>query len=79
MTLTDDDHRTARLIKDIEQRVSDLEQRSRSTETPNILITVTGQVGSDDRVDSVRSQDLARATWGGRGWRTSTWGAVGGR
>lgn len=79
MTLTDDNHRTARLIKDIEQRVSDLEQRSRSSETPNILITTADRAGTADRVDTVRSQDLVRATWGGRGWRTSTWGAVGGR
>lgn len=73
MPLNDDQHRVARRIKDLEQRLSDLEQQSRSTDTPNMLLTLEDSVGLGDGVESVRQHDLQPARWGETGWATSTW------
>lgn len=74
MTLTDDDHKVARIISDLERRVSDLEEESRSAPTPNILVTVTDSVGVNDNVTAITERAMAAGEWNVTGWRTSSWG-----
>lgn len=73
MPLHDDDHRVARRLKDIERRLSNVEQRSQSNSNPNILVTVEDSVGATDSVDSVEVMSLETGAWGNTGWGTSTW------
>lgn len=76
MVLTDDDHEAARIIKELEQRVADLEEQSRSTPKPNFLITEREQIGVGDRIGEVTVHELTTAMWDdeeGGGWDTGTW------
>ena len=73
MVLTDDNHEAARIIKDLEERVSNIEEASRSETTPGLLRTTTDRLTLADRVDDVRSIELQSGTWGNRGWKTSMW------
>lgn len=76
MKLTDDNHKVARLIKDLEQRVSDLEEASRETSRANPLVTVYDTVGVGDRFAGMTTHDLGTAgTWNETGWNTSAWGS----
>lgn len=75
MTLNDDNHRVAKIIKDLEERVSDLEEASRDRGETNPLITVYDRLGIGDTV-AFNSHDLqARGTWDNPGWDTAGWEA----
>lgn len=76
MSITNDDHEAARIIKDLEDRVSDLEETSRETVTPNLLITVDDTATVDDAVSEVRSPSVESLLWNSdaTGWNTSSWG-----
>lgn len=75
MRLNDDDHKVAKIIKDLEERVADLEETNRSGGASNPLVTVTDTVGVGDSV-TFNSHDVsARGTWGGDGWSTAGWGS----
>jgi hypothetical protein len=73
MPLNDDNHQAARRVKDLEERVSDLEQQSRSTETPNILTTLYDEVGLGDSVEDVQTHHMETGRWGETGWAVSSW------
>ncbi|ELY91479.1 hypothetical protein C484_10641 [Natrialba taiwanensis DSM 12281] len=75
MPLNDDNHRATRKIKDLDERVSNLEQKSRSTETPTFLVTLSDQLGIGDRIDSVDELTMTTGQWDNTGWRTSSWGS----
>lgn len=75
MTITDDNHDIARIIKDIEARVSDLERSGGGQTTPNLLRTEDDRVTVGDSLVSVNQIDLSTATWDNKGWRTATWGS----
>lgn len=64
MTLTDDDHRVARIVSNLEKRVRDLEETSRSGGAANPLITVSDGIGVGDRVDSVRARQIGTLEYG---------------
>lgn len=79
MPIKDDDHETARIIKDLEQRIADLEEQLRSDSTPNILISTTDQFAVSDSVRNVRERTVGDLTWsadhtGSTGWMTDAWG-----
>lgn len=76
MTLTDDNHEAARIIKDLEQRVTDLEETSRETVTPNLLIGVTDTATVGDSVTRVAATTVDTLLWNDSagGWNTSSWG-----
>lgn len=75
MTLKDDDHLAARYIKDLERRISDLEEQLSSDTLPSLLIKVTEQIQIDDDV-SVRRSGMDTMKWNddSTGWKTDTWG-----
>lgn len=75
MTLTDDEHKAARIIRELERRISDLEEESRSAPTPNLLVTVSETVGVGDRLDAVTEREMTTGQWNATGWRTSSWGS----
>lgn len=76
MTITDDDHEAARIIKDLEERVSDLEETSRDTVTPNLLVGLSDTATVDDGVTRVDASTVGTLRWGDdtTGWNTSAWG-----
>lgn len=79
MPIKDDDHETARIIKDLEQRIADLEEQLRSDSTPNILISTTDQCAVSDSVRNVRERTINDLEWnadhtGSTGWNTDSWG-----
>ena len=74
MTLNDDEHEVARIIREHEQRLSDLEEESRSAPTPNLLVTVSDTVGVGDRLAAVTQRTMTTGQWNTTGWRTSSWG-----
>lgn len=78
MPLKDDDHQTARYIKDLEQRIADLEEQLRSESTPNLLISASDGTAVDDVVSNVRRRSIASLVWsdpdGATGWKTDAWG-----
>lgn len=75
MPINDDDHRVAKIIKDLEERVSDLEGTSRDRRQTNPLVTVYDSLGLGDRV-AFNSHDLeARGTWNNPGYQTAGWGS----
>lgn len=75
MKITDDNHKVSRIIKDLEERISDLEETSRDRDSANPLITVYDGIGVGDRVDGVQEHTLEAGTWDNKGWRTATWGS----
>lgn len=77
MTITDDDHDVARIIKELERRISDLEEQSRSSRNPNILVTESDRILIGDRVDAVRVRQVGTMEWGSdtSGWTTDAWGS----
>lgn len=75
MTITDDDHDVARIIKDLEERIADLERSGGGQTTPNLLRTESDRVTVGDTLNSVNAITLATATWDNKGWRTATWGS----
>lgn len=81
MTLLDEDQRVAAIIKDLEDRISDLEEASRSSTTPNPLITERDRVVVGDRVASVSSSTVETLEWNddpsvatAGGWGRAGWG-----
>lgn len=79
MPLKDDNHETARIIKDLERRIADLEEQLRSDSTPNILTSVSDETAVDDNVSSVRERTIGDLEWnadhtGSTGWNTDAWG-----
>lgn len=75
MTITDDNHDVARIIKDLAERVSDIERSGGGQTTPNLLRTESDRVTVGDSLNSVVVTDLTTATWDNPGWRTATWGS----
>lgn len=83
MTLLDDDQRVAAIIKDLEQRIADLEETSRSSTTPNPLLSEYDRVTVGDRVVSVSSEPIGAFEWNddpttpasGNGWDRGAWEA----
>lgn len=76
MKIRDDNHKTARIIRDHEQRLSDLEETSPSTGSANPLITIRDRLTVGDRIASVVQHDVkATGSWGNPGYRTSSWGS----
>lgn len=78
MTIRNDNHRVANIIKGLEQRIADLEEQDRSDSTPTLLRTVIDRVTVNDRLPAPREKQLQTAMWNNdtTGWRTSTWGKV---
>lgn len=76
MPLKDDNHKVARVIKDMEQRISDLEEESRSDTTPNRIRSAEERIGVSEQVVSMRLRQIEPARWSeGSGWRTNSWGS----
>ncbi|WP_331232704.1 hypothetical protein [Natronorarus salvus] len=77
MPLKDDDHRAARIIKDLDQRLSDLEEESRSDTTPNVLLNYDDELGVEDGAESVRIRDVDPLLMNDEdtGYRISAWGS----
>lgn len=73
MTITDDDHDIARIIKDLEQRVADLERSGGGQTTPNLLRTESDRVTVGDSLDSINARNVETGLWDSTGWDTSTW------
>lgn len=63
MTRTDDNHRVAEIIKGLEERIADLEEKDRGTVTPNLLRSHTDRVVVDDSQITVKEQNLESLTW----------------
>lgn len=76
MTRRNDNHRVAKIIKGLEQRIADLEEKDRTESTPNLLRSLTDRVTVTDTISNVREKQLDTAQWNNDddGWRTSTWG-----
>lgn len=81
MTLLDEDQRVAAIIKDLEERVADLEEASRASTTPNPLITERDRVTVGDRVGGVDATQVGTFEWNddpttassGAGWDRGGW------
>lgn len=80
MGLLDDDHRVAAHIRDLHERISDLEETSRERVTPNLLITLRDRITVSDRVSvDVVDARAATFTWdegqadGAGGWDRGGW------
>lgn len=75
MTLHDDNHNVAKIIKDLEDRIANLEQEDRDDSVPKVLRKVTDSITVGDSVQSVHTATLEGATWDSStsGWDTSTW------
>lgn len=71
-----DNEEVAKIIKDLEQRISDLEESNKGTDSTNPLLSLDDEVAVGDSVDSVVSHDFDTARWGERGWGISTWGGA---
>lgn len=78
MTRRDDNHRVAEIIKGLEERIADLEERDRSDANPTLLRSITDRVTVNDVLPTPREKQLQTAMWNNdtTGWRTSTWGKV---
>lgn len=81
MPLKDEQHKLARIVKDLDRRLSNIEETSRTAPTPNLLTSVNDTVAVDDSVATVRSKAVEPLLWGGgpaddRGWGTSSWGRL---
>jgi hypothetical protein len=78
MTYTDDHHEVAKILKDFDERLSNLEEKSRTSTNPNLLRTEAEQVDIGDRVEDVTTKDLDTARYGDMtdtgGYQTATWG-----
>lgn len=82
MSRRNENHRVARIIKQLEERISDLEEKDRSTTTPTLLRTVTDGLVCGEGTITVTSKSLSTARWSSpstsddddSGWRTATWG-----
>lgn len=82
MTYTDDNHQVARILKDFDERLSNLEEKSRSSTNPNLLRTLYDRVEVADGVITITEADLTTARWNWNaepgetdgGWQTATWG-----
>lgn len=79
MTKTDPNHRIAAIIKDLEERIANLEEQDRSTSTPNLLRTQRASVVVNDGQTTTTTHSLSAATYQQinetGGWGTSTWGS----
>ena len=77
MKRRDDNHKVAKIIKGLEQRIADLEEQDRQESTPNLLRLLIDQVTADDTLNAPREHTLTTGEWNDSeetGWRTSTWG-----
>lgn len=80
MTRRDGNHKVAEIIKRHEKRLANLEEKDRSSGTPNLLRKVTDRVTVDDGAITVTKHTLETATWSSGpnetgGWHTTTWGS----
>lgn len=75
MTLNDDYHETARILREHERRLNDIEEASRGTVTPNYLVTITDGVTVDDEVARVTANTVEAAAWDDEssGWDEGAW------
>lgn len=63
MTRRDDNHKTATIIKGLEERLADLEEKDRTIGTPNVLRTQRDRVGVGDQIDNVEETGLVDLRW----------------
>lgn len=63
MTRNDDDHKVARIIKGLEERIANLEETDRSSSIPTLLRTKTDRVTVSDPTPTVTETQLQRARW----------------
>lgn len=63
MTRRNEDHEVAKIIKGLEKRLADLEEKDRSSATPNLLRTVRDQVVADDSDITVVEHTLETGLW----------------
>lgn len=90
MTRTDDNYRVAQIIKGLEERIADLEEKDRETGTPNVLRTFHDQILVADQPPVTESIPLEPLLWNDAptaagesvfgnvadtGWHTGTWGS----
>ena len=78
MPLSDDNHQVAEIVKDHDERLTDLEEESRSDDVPNQILSANETIAFGDDVDGVRQRDIEPAKWGdgegATGWGISSWG-----
>lgn len=63
MTRTDDNHRVAKIIKGLEERIADLEERDRDVGTPNLLRTFRDAITVADQPPETESVPLEPLLW----------------
>lgn len=75
MTIQDDYHETARILREHERRLNDIEEASRGTVTPNYLVTLTDGVTVGDSVTRVAANTVTDAAWDddAAGWDEGAW------
>lgn len=78
MTRRDGNHKVAEILKDLEDRLGNLEEKDRSASTPNLLRNASDRVHVGDTVTAVNEKALDTAEWNNDagGWRTATWGSI---
>lgn len=76
MPLNDDNHQVAEIIKDLESRVTDLEESAQSDERPSLILLSHEQLAIGDDLEGVRERPIEPLRWGddATGWKTSSWG-----
>lgn len=72
MVYDDDSHEFVRQVKEIEERVQDLESKNRTQITPNPLITVDDTYRYSDDPD-VRAITASAGRWDETQWALSQW------
>lgn len=63
MTRRDDNHKTAQIIKSLEERLADVEEKDRTIGTPNVLRTERDRVEVGDLIESVEETALVDLRW----------------
>lgn len=63
MTRRDDNHKTATIIKGLEERLADLEEKDRTIGTPNVLRTQRDRVSVGDHIQNVTETELTDLVW----------------
>lgn len=72
MPYTDDSHEFARQIKEVEDRVQDLESKNRTSTVPNPLISLSDSYSYADDV-AVTLITAQNGTWGQTDWHMAQW------
>lgn len=76
MTISDGNHEVAKIIKDLEERIADLEEGGDDDSTPQPIRTYYESVLVADSIAAITETQLDVAYWGDEnsGWSTSSWG-----